>query len=192
MKKEAVHFSSNLANVMTVMKFSCSVILLALTLACVVGSREFTLLGKTHRCGNIFTIDRAPDNVPKGYVEFYDKSPRHCNYRWNVFKYENRKKIIMRVSLPNSEDRFRISARPGMHTFFVELGSASRAVTVKVIEGKITPVAVKIMFCDRSYELGKTTISFRMVVDIGKPMPFYKGKVEKNKSTDNVEYYPLF
>ena len=163
MKKEGVYLSSSLARFMTVAKFSCLVVFLTLTLA---------------GCAAL-TYDRIPDNAPKGYAEFYSAGITGLGSRvWVVCKPENGKLTKITGSVWYGKQRRRIAERPGMHTFVVKFGSATEEVTVKVIEGMITPVRVIIIpgTADTKWVSGKkhTTYHFSMFLNVETPTRFVK------------------
>jgi uncharacterized protein YqgV (UPF0045/DUF77 family) len=119
-------------------------------------------------CATVITYDQLPDNVPKGYVEFYSGSESKWGFReMEVWKGSRR---IAEASGKGLKRR--IARRPGMHTFQVRLGTAREEVKVKVIEGMITPVRV-IIIPGRVEFSGIMRIDyFNMSLGVERPIPY--------------------
>ncbi|MDP2647281.1 MAG: hypothetical protein Q8P24_20300 [Desulfobacterales bacterium] len=140
---------------------------------------------------NRYIYDQLPDNIPKGYVEFYEDAN---TFRWEVWKYQNGTygkfekldNILWRNEGTSLADRLTrqgqrrmIAERPGLHLFQVRLGLAVKEVKVEVIEGMIIPVSVviddiKALGTTSSFNREVTEYSFNMFLSIKKHTPFVK------------------
>lgn len=146
----------------------------AVVLLCVMSLITSLIVG----CATL-TYDKLPDNVPKGYVEFYSKGVTGLGTLvWYVCKYENGKEREITGSVWSGEQRRRIAERPGTHTFIVKFGTAANKITVEVIEGMIIPVRVIIKpgTVEHGLEHGlqRVTYHFNMDLSVERPAPFVK------------------
>ena len=138
-------------------------------------------------CATTGMYDQLPDNVTKGYVDFYGELILSVNNEpWSVFEFENgkEKRITPFHWIPWAPPKDRhviVAERSGLQNFVVKLGSGERLVKVEVIEGMIVPVKVVLTNIRCS---GKSTYSggavytrtcdFDMSLEVGKPTPFVK------------------
>ncbi len=125
----------------------------------------------------ISTYDKLPDNVPKGYVEFYgEKGETELpdGGTWLLHKYENGKKIDVTGAIWDGNTKRRVAVRPGMHTFIVRLGNAAIKVKIDVIEGMIIPVRVIIDLKGTENRYRTTTHKFNLSLRVKNATPFVK------------------
>ncbi len=113
--------------------------------------------------------DYFPENVPKGYVEFYnskDGDSELCQI-WFVRKYDNGFEI----------DRPRkFTEMTSIHTYVVHLGQESEKITLEVFEGKVTPVEVTIITLNKKYHFWgrKTTFQHEIRLNVESSIPYKK------------------
>jgi hypothetical protein len=139
--------------------------------------------------------DELPDNVPKGYVEFYNEDKKGASgFLWDVWKYQNGKfenittyflRPGIRLESWEGGQRRRIAERPGLHLFQLRIGSAVKEVEVEVIERMITPVRIIIT------NLGQYggTYSFNMSLRVEKHTP-YEGEERLRPEKDRLQAQP--
>ncbi len=121
----------------------------------------------------VSTYDKLPDNVPRGYVEFYGEGVTEIDEgTWGVYKYEDGKEIDVTGILWDGNTRRRIAERPGIHTFIVKFGTANQEVTVDVVEGMIVPVNVHIDLESTKYRYKEKIYNFNMTVSVENAIPY--------------------
>jgi hypothetical protein len=122
-------------------------------------------------CVTTETKDALPKDAPKGYVLFYEKmrypdskkpdiSPTGlAEVNFDFFEIQADKRVRLgaigvynrQEILSSNNSMLRVAAQPGEHTYevaigfpFIEITAPQRAITVKIVEGMITPVCIKI------------------------------------------------
>lgn len=131
---------------------------------------------------DVRTFDTLPDNIPKGYVEFYsDESEDAIKLNknigggtWTVYQYEDGIGKEIEGMVWDWRTKRRIAVRPGRHTFMVKFGSANPKVTVEVNEGMLIPVRVIIDLEGTTYSYKEITYNFDMELSIEDAIPFRK------------------
>jgi len=131
---------------------------------------------------DVRTFDTLPDNIPKGYVEFYsdesedvvELSKNIGGGTWSVYQYEDGIRKEIEGMVWDWRTKRRIAVRPGRHTFMVGFGSADPKVTVEVNKDMLLPVRVIIDLGGKRYRYQETTYYFDMELRVEDAIPFGK------------------
>ena len=133
------------------------------------------------------TIDKLPDNVPKGYVDFYteeneDAIQLHKEFQGTffIYKLENGVEKEIKDMVWSWQTRRRIAVQPGLQTFRVKFASADIKIAVEAVEGMIVPVkfTYKLGESKYYYQVGTGMVHkqyFDMVPSIEKAIPYTVG-----------------
>ncbi|MBI3038811.1 hypothetical protein HYY75_07160 [bacterium] len=117
--------------------------------------------------------DDLPDDAQKGFVEFY--SPDDVlEFKIPVYELEDNGDIIFRGMVKdwNNRTRLRVSALRGNHTFIVEIGTASKRVSLEVGEKEVAQVQINLSKKGQETTIfGKLTILFNMSLEIQPSKP---------------------
>lgn len=117
--------------------------------------------------------DFTSENVPKGYVEFYEsKSNLPCEFDVYCLLPSEQKKEwrwvgSLGTGLFGIYENLRFAAEPGFHTFKVELGTAKQIRKIKLLEGRITPVEITAL---ETHTIGRTYF-FTTNLKVHSPVP---------------------
>ena len=127
----------------------------------------------------ILTYDPLAPSLSKGYVEFSSPADQSgvSYYTYSIHEQKNGQEVdAFPLQIWSGEQKRRIAEPPGTHTFVVKLGNVSEALTVEVLEGMITPVAVIVTDVAQGATIGATTTyGFRLVTAVSSPVPYYAG-----------------
>jgi hypothetical protein len=136
--------------------------------------------------------DNLTAEVSKGYVKFYRL--KSDVGRMNLINIHLHAKIYSFSEKPNESveegevpfptiwvDRgsLQLAKTPGNYHFRVILGTAEKYVHVRIEEGMVTPVRIILSDVEKTRGSGYSTITFRMGLDVEKPIPFIPDKPKK-------------
>ena len=117
--------------------------------------------------------DRIPDDVPKGYVEFYTEEGNELTgsgieiYQLHEGKEEHLNSRWYKEFFGSKYYNNRYAAEPGLHIFGVKYGTAHKRIPVKIVSGMITTVGISLL-CTRE---ARRTYYFNMYLDVQDPVP---------------------
>jgi hypothetical protein len=146
----------------------------------------FLILG----CATIIK-DSLPDGASKGYVKFYrlksdigrlNLMDVHLNTK--VYSIIEKNKPLEEGEIPPptiwvDSGSLQLTKPPGNYHFKVVLGNGEKDVHVRIEEGMVTPVRIILSDVKKTSGSGYFTISFKMGIDVEKPIPFMPDKSKK-------------
>ncbi|MCX7824682.1 MAG: hypothetical protein N2689_03900 [Verrucomicrobiae bacterium] len=123
-------------------------------------------------------VDRLPDGVDRGYVEFRPGGDEVGRVLVEDLTHGIRQRIRPTALFGLPDYDLRVAATPGWHIYNVSVVpkhgapvGPSKAVTVPVLKGHLTPVSVRRTIVGRDFSDAGTHIQFTISVEVGRPVP---------------------
>ena len=123
-------------------------------------------------------VDRLPDGVAKGYVEFRPIGDKVGRVLVEELTYGIRQRINPTALFGLPDYDLRVAAPPGLHIYNVRVvpkheraDGPSKAVTVAVHKGHVTHVTVRRTILSSNFTDAGRHTQFTMSVEVGAPVP---------------------